>query len=300
MEKKIRSHFGKRTKGVHRRRYKKKQPKVNETVKNVLFLKGRKTSENIRDLLTDLYLITKPNAHKLTRKNDIVPFDDETSLEFLCNKNDCGLFVFGSHTKKRPNNLIVGRVYDNHLYDMVEFGVDSLKTIHQIKGETCVDGTKPLLIFNGDGFQFEEEYKMIKNIFIDLFKGVVVQSILLTSLQKVISFTIYNDQILVRTYKTQLSKSSGKSPNVDLTDMGPNFNLTKRRIQIASSDLTKTATWVHPSLRPKKVKNVSRNKLGDKVGRIHMGKQNYNSIATRKMKAFKKKKTNNRNNNYKK
>ncbi|KAJ6227147.1 brix domain containing protein [Anaeramoeba flamelloides] len=267
MEKKIRSHFGKRTKGVHRRRYKKKQPKVNETVKNVLFLKGRKTSENIRDLLTDLYLITKPNAHKLTRKNDIVPFDDETSLEFLCNKNDCGLFVLGSHTKKRPHNLVVGRVYDNHLYDMVEFGVDSLKTIHEIKGETCVDGTKPLLVFNGDGFQFDEEYKMIKNLFIDLFKGVVVQSILLTSLQK--------------------------SPNVDLTDMGPHFNLTKRRIQMASSDLTKTATWVHPSLRPKKVKNVSRNKLGDKVGRIHMGKQNYNSIATRKMKAFKKKKPNN-------
>ncbi|KAJ3428339.1 brix domain containing protein [Anaeramoeba flamelloides] len=267
MEKKIRSHFGKRTKGVHRRRYKKKQPKVNETVKNVLVLKGRKTSENIRDLLTDLYLITKPNAHKLTRKNDIVPFDDETSLEFLCNKNDCGLFVLGSHTKKRPHNLVVGRVYDNHLYDMVEFGVDSLKTIHEIKGETCVDGTKPLLVFNGDGFQFDEEYKMIKNLFIDLFKGVVVQSILLTSLQK--------------------------SPNVDLTDMGPHFNLTKRRIQMASSDLTKTATWVHPSLRPKKVKNVSRNKLGDKVGRIHMGKQNYNSIATRKMKAFKKKKPNN-------
>ncbi|KAJ3449155.1 brix domain containing protein [Anaeramoeba flamelloides] len=274
MEKKIRSHFGKRTKGVHRRRYKKKQPKVNETVKKVLFLKGRKTSENIRDLLTDLYLITKPNAHKLTRKNDIVPFDDETSLEFLCNKNDCGLFVLGSHTKKRPNNLIVGRVYDNHLYDMVEFGVDSLKTIHQIKGETCVDGTKPLLVFNGDGFQFDEDYKMIKNLFIDLFKGVVVQSILLTSLQK--------------------------SPNVDLTDMGPYFNLTKRRIQMASNDLMKTATWVHPSLRPKKVKNVSRNKLGDKVGRIHMGKQNYNSIATRKMKAFKKKKTNNQKKFYKK
>ena len=43
----------------------------------------------------------------------------ETSLEFFCQKSDAAMFAFGSHTKKRPNNLTIGRMFDGHLYDAV-------------------------------------------------------------------------------------------------------------------------------------------------------------------------------------
>src|SRR3546814_6517942 len=37
------------------------------------------------------------------------PFDNEQGLEFLCQKNDCSLFGMVSHSKKRPNNLVLVR-----------------------------------------------------------------------------------------------------------------------------------------------------------------------------------------------
>lgn len=44
-----------------------------------------------------------------SKKNDTNPMEDETSAEFLMSKNDCALFCFGSHNKKRPNNLVLVR-----------------------------------------------------------------------------------------------------------------------------------------------------------------------------------------------
>lgn len=33
--------------------------------------------------------------------------------------------MFGNHNKKRPNNLIIGHMFDYHMLDMVELGLDS-------------------------------------------------------------------------------------------------------------------------------------------------------------------------------
>lgn len=90
---------------------KEKLPQVNESLKKVLILKGNNSSQNVNDVLKDLALMIKPNCKVLTRKNEIFPFEDINSLEFLCQKNDCSLFIFGSHSKKRPNNIIIVRFY---------------------------------------------------------------------------------------------------------------------------------------------------------------------------------------------
>ena len=50
--------------------------------------------------ITKKYKLKKPNAVKYSRKNDILPFENETPLEFFSQKNDCSLFAFASHTKK--------------------------------------------------------------------------------------------------------------------------------------------------------------------------------------------------------
>ena len=78
-----------------------------ERFKRILFLKGRHSSEILNDVMKDLTLLSKPQNKALTKKNDIVPFEDVNSLEFLGSKNDCGLFVLASHSKKRPNNLVI-------------------------------------------------------------------------------------------------------------------------------------------------------------------------------------------------
>jgi hypothetical protein len=61
-------------------------------------------------VLKNLSQLTKPNCKQLGRNNDILPFEDANSVEFLGEKNECSLFAMGSHTKKRPNNLILVRV----------------------------------------------------------------------------------------------------------------------------------------------------------------------------------------------
>lgn len=74
----------------------------------------------------------------LSKKNDIRPFENVNSLEFLSQKNDCSLFMIGSHSKKRPNNFVLGRLFNYQILDMVEFGVlnyeamDTFKTMKVI------------------------------------------------------------------------------------------------------------------------------------------------------------------------
>jgi Brix domain len=76
--------------------------------------------------LTCLPLPLQLESVKYTRKNENVrPFEagGEASLEFYCNRSNCSLFTLASHSKKRPHNLVIGRLFDFHLYDAIELGI---------------------------------------------------------------------------------------------------------------------------------------------------------------------------------
>jgi ribosome production factor 2 len=66
----------------------------------------------------------------------VKPFEagGEAPLEFFCNKSNCSVFVLGSHSKKRPHNLTLGRLYDFHLYDCLELGVEAHQAIRAFRG----------------------------------------------------------------------------------------------------------------------------------------------------------------------
>lgn len=94
-------------KGRVNRILKKLEPQLVENTKRALIIKGTHTSQSIIDVLKDFSKLLKPNCKVLGRKNEITPFEDGNSLEFLATKNDCSLFIVGSHSKKRTNNLIL-------------------------------------------------------------------------------------------------------------------------------------------------------------------------------------------------
>jgi ribosome production factor 2 len=108
----------------------------------------------------------------LSRKNEIRPFEDTSSLEFLMDKNECALFCFASHSKKRPHNLILGRTYDKHLLDMIEFGCSSVEGLESFKEtEKKRYGSKPCLVFVGEGWHQDVTLERVQNLFMGKWRG---------------------------------------------------------------------------------------------------------------------------------
>ena len=143
----------------------------------------------------------KPNVQMMKQKNDILPFEDITPIEKFAFKYDASLFMIATHNKKRPHNLIMGRMYEHMLLDMIEFGIENYKGLKDFKVEKITSGIKPLLIFNGELFESNYEYGRIKNLLVDMFLREEVQKIRLQGLEHVLSFTAVENKILLRSYR---------------------------------------------------------------------------------------------------
>lgn len=266
-----------------------REPQVIEEAKNTLLLEGRKCSGAIKQTLKDIYQLKKPLCKRLTRSNDITPFEDTSSLQFLVEKNDCALFAFGSSSKKRPDNLVLGRIFEQELLDMVELGIKQYKAMSEFHNEKIGTCVKPLLVFNGPKWAQTEEMRRLKSLFIDTFHRETVNAIRLQGVEHVLSFTMTEDnQILMRSHKIVLKKSGLKTPRIELTEIGPSIDFSVRRTKIASDDLYKLSRKQPKELRTKLKKNISRDQLGNTHGRVHVGKQNITRIQTRKVRALKK------------
>lgn len=267
----------------------KREPQVKEDAKNTLILEGRKCSGHAKQALKDIYQLKKPLCKKLTRNNDITPFEDTSSLQFLVEKNDCNLFVFGSSSKKRPDNITLGRIFEQELLDMVELGIKEFKGMSEFNNEKIGTCVKPCLVFNGPKWNQTEEMRRLKSLFIDTFHRETVNAIRLQGIEHVLSFTLTEDnQILMRSYKIALKKSGLKTPRIEVNEIGPSIDFSLRRTKIASEDLYKLARKQPKQLKVGMKKNMSRDQLGNKHGRVHVGKQNIGKVQTRKVRALKK------------
>nr|CAB3265689.1 ribosome production factor 2 homolog [Phallusia mammillata] len=271
----------------HKRILKARLPKVHENDKKSLFIRGGNTSETVTSVLKDLYALKKPNATLFRKRNITRPFENATSIEFLSKMNDASLFMFGSHSKKRPHNLVIGRTFDSQLLDMIELGVENYQSLESVKGNKCALATKPCLVFAGPEFETDDELRRLQSILTDFFRGPVIKNVRLAGLEHVIQFTANDGRVFLRSYRIALKKSGTRIPRIELENMGPNMDLTVRRTHIASDDLYKKACRKPKAAKPKKVKNVSGDIFGTKRGRIHMTSQDLGNLQTRKVKALK-------------
>jgi len=267
-----------------------REPKAIENTKTALFVRGAKCSDLVQKCMKDLCLLKKPESIAFNQKNDIRPFEDATKLEFFGQKNDSSLFMFGSHNKKHPNSLITGRLYDYHLLDMVELGIDSFTPLSEFKASKVAMGSKPCLLFEGEPFSdpANVEGQRVKSLLIDFFRGPEVTNLRLAGIEHCLQFTAVDKKIHFRSYKLLLQKSATRVPRVELEEIGPRIDFVVRRSQLASDDLFKEACKQVPNVRKvKKVKNVSEDVFGSKMGKIHVGAQKVGAIQTRKMKGLK-------------
>lgn len=268
-----------------------REPQAVEFAKKAVFLRNSKVSPVISSVIADLYALKRPEATLLSKKNSIYPFDgtaSEASLEFLMKKNDSALSILASHSKKRPNNMIITRTFDHHVLDMIELSVVDFKSIQDIKGPTCAVGLKPAFIFNGELFAQKPEYKLLQNVLLDFYAGHQVDNINLAGLESVVSVTALEDRVLFRVYRIFLKKSGTRTPKIELQLMGPSIDWKVGRVRQASPEMMKEALRKPKELTAKKEKNIEKTALGETLGRVHMGDQKLDTIQTRKMKALKK------------
>lgn len=184
-------------------------------------------------------------------------------------------------------------MFDHHILDLVEFTITDLLTIQQVKGPTCAVGQKPCFVFCGHLWEQNPDYKKVQNVLLDFFRGTVVDEINLSGLETVVMVTADNEEsgkFYLRVYKVALKKSGTRQPRVELELMGPSLDLKLGRTRFASEQLMKQALKVPKELAPRKVKNIETTSLGETVGRIHMQKQDFDSLQSRKVKALKKRK----------
>lgn len=197
--------------------------------------------------------------------------------------------MFGSSSKKRPGNLVLGRLFEHELLDMVELGIKQYKGLNDFQNEKIGTSVKPCLVFSGPKWGQTEEMRRLKSLFIDAFHRDTVNAIRLQGVEHVLSFTLTDDnEVLMRSYKILLRKSGLTTPRIELNEIGPSVDFTIRRTKIASEDLYKLARKQPKELKVTTKKNISRDQLGNTHGRVHVGKQKIGTIQTRKVRALQK------------
>lgn len=279
------------------------ESQLREGAKSTLLFRGIASSQVITTLLQELRSIQAPHSKLLSKKNQIVSFSTEgqQSIEFLTTKNDAALFAMGSHNKKRPHNLLMGRTFDRQILDMAELGILRFKSVQDYGGQVPKKriGSKPLLLFVGDGWDSHHhpssDYRNLQNLLIDFYRGDVVDRVILSGLDHIIVFTLGeplreggSPMIHQRTYFCKLKKNPNGSstPAPHLVPCGPDVDMILRRSQWADPDLYRLARKQPFATRKKKTRNQNTNLFGETIGRLHLEKQNVDQLQGRKVKAI--------------
>jgi ribosome production factor 2 len=223
----------------------------------------------------------------LQRKNTFESaFNDAKEIEFYCGANNTAFFTYTSDTKKKPMNLVLGSLFNNKILDMFEFEVTNYIPIEYFAKGIKVDAyMKPVIIFQGDVFETDNQYERMRKFFLDFFRMHDLEEVNISDLRRVIVISASEDKIVkLRSYQVEGQISEYDHQNFTLTEIGPSMNLKVRNIQLANADLYKISTKQPKELTVRKVKNIEKNALGEKRGRIHMGKQNLKTVALKKYK----------------
>ncbi|EAU38748.1 valyl-tRNA synthetase, mitochondrial precursor [Aspergillus terreus NIH2624] len=280
-----------------------KEPQLIEPPKRTLVMHGSKCPTALNTVLKTFHSLTRPNSVLFHKKNEnIHPFENAESLEFLANKNECGIVVFGSSNKKRPNCVTLARIFDSKLLDMCELMLlpnpdgEEIAPFNNLSMQIGV-GMRPLLLFAGSAWDdaTSSVHVLLKSMFVDMFKGETSDKIDVEGLQYALMIAAEEPTeglapvVHLRWYKIRTKRSGHKLPRVELDEIGPKFDFKVGRIHEAPRDVMKEALkqGKRPNEEVKLKKNIELDPIGDKMGRVHLTKQDLTGLQTRKMKGLK-------------
>lgn len=278
-----------------RRLMRRREPAVNETPKTSMIIKGNKANSEVSELLLSIHLMRFGRSQNYSRKHDMHPFEDSAPIVTMCNKFQHTLFAFGSTSKKRPSRLILGRLFNEKLLDMQEFGVSNFRPKSKFPRRQSAEtiGAQPLIVFQGPGFESSETLKRTKSLLLDFFGAPAGEGseLLLQGVSCAIVCSTFEpeaghaaedrESVTFRRYAVSgCEKASGTAPRITLQEIGPRFTLSLDRSQEPVKELWRASIQVPKEIKKKVTKNVKATETGRKRGRIHLGKQNFDQIHT--------------------
>ncbi|KAI0988148.1 hypothetical protein GJ496_000116 [Pomphorhynchus laevis] len=279
------------------------------TARRMLLAVGNNSSELGRKFLILLRKLRPPGScTDLTKLNidggftagSIFDSKQDILVENECARRNCSLLGLCSHSKKRPNTVVLARLYDGHLLDAFELAIDNFTLNKNISIPLSI---KPFIITEGSLFS-EYSKAPLRSFFIQFFQGGV-------PLEK---YNLFN-----HSQWALVLRSAGDDENIlqirafCCDENGPLLNedcafkidIKIGRVKRASELLYKRATskpLAIPTatnkairerfLRHKKAvktiekKNIKVDGLGSKVARIHIGKQHLDKLQGRRVKAL--------------
>jgi ribosome production factor 2 len=177
---------------------------------------------------------------------------------------------------------------------MVEFGVDAFVALSEMAGPVAVTGAKPCIVFRGSEFESEPDFIGIKSVLLDFFRvGATAEESLLYRpgiRHVIVIFAAPGRKVMIRAHVVDVEQSSTNPllPRVELIPMGPSMDLTLRRAKWAAPDMVR-ASLKQPKINvEKKQKNVDKESVLGVMGRLHVGRQDLESLQTRKGRATRK------------
>lgn len=267
----------------------KREPKNIENTKQCLFFVGKKASTEMRQCLKDLYSLRRQHSLFLSKKHPIAPCVDILPVERLGQKHDASLFCYVARTKKHRNNMVIGRMFNHHLLDMIEVDISDFRSLADFHNPKAAEGSKPCLAFYGSAFEDDDALRTLKSLLLDLFRGVEATAVRLQGFELLLQFVAMDSKtVVMRGYSIHLKKSGLRTPRIELEEIGPSLTLNVQRSRLASEDLMKRACRQPKQVKANRVKNISKDVFGSRLGRIHMTSQDLGGLQTRKMKGLKK------------
>ena len=196
--------------------------------------------------------------------------------------------------------MTIIRIFDGRLLDMIELLLlpapeESTENRLQIGVEM-----KPMILFAGsmwDDSSTSEPgqiFTTLKSLFLDIFSGEEIRTIDVEGLQYMLMIAAgepesgQNPVIHLRWYNVRTRKSGQKVPRVELDEVGPKFDFRVGRFREAEANVMKEALKrAKRSDEARTMKNIETDLVGDKIGRVHLGRQDLGMLQTRKMKGLK-------------
>jgi ribosome production factor 2 len=157
-----------------------------------VFLRGASTSEKVIKVLTDLHAIKKPYAVNLPTRVEGGQMQGNEFVERTCEKMRASMYGFVSSTQKRPDRLILGRLFSGKVLDSFEFRVlaagpalSALRRLPQLSSMTA-------FVFLGKYWQSDRYLTQFKNFLIDTFGIRHSKILLLDRVETVLVSTAHN------------------------------------------------------------------------------------------------------------